>query len=602
MAMHKRRLGWSALAFSLGLALPVNSHAQDRIHAPVSGLPVYVNIGQIAPPQEVAGAALEASSNAAVALREATSRVAGWQSLPKVSAYTDILNPDRPHQGSLSMGTVGSGFMVSSTNLEFVGKDHEIIERHRRYGTAYATDEMVQLIKVASAHVNEHSPGAPLRVGNMSRSKGGDIRWSRSHNSGRDADLGFYVKRKADGKSVRVPGIIHFDENGVPEGYPDLIFDVERNWLLVRGMLQTDINVQYLFISLPLKHMLLDHARATNEPAELVDRASKVLHQPTDALPHDDHFHLRIGCSKDDRLRGCVDTGPRWDWCDWHDAELLAQAIELSRGLEHEKDVDTKLAILDYMDTTRNPFASEIALTKGVYDPAPEIRERSWQLARYTYPWTATTLVAAAKLIDKPSTSLDEKIMAYSILRRSADPVAHEYVLGKLRSSQTEPNERRFAARALRHTTNADYVKILFDELEQQPAPVRLEIADVLRRLTNHATTTDWASAGPAERTKALAEWRTWYAENAHLDRDNWIFAGMLQAGADVRSMDANAVDAMLPLLKTGEAHVVYNANRLMRKVTGRWAPLEQSDGRKLHDYWSKWWKKNRDRFLAEPE
>ena len=76
----------------------------------------------------------------------------------------------------------------------------------------------------------------------------------------RDADLGFYVKRVADGKSVRVPGIIHFDENGVPEGHPDLVFDIERNWLLVRGMLQTDINVQYLFISLPLKYMLLDHA------------------------------------------------------------------------------------------------------------------------------------------------------------------------------------------------------------------------------------------------------------------------------------------------------------------------------------------------------
>jgi hypothetical protein len=37
------------------------------------------------------------------------------------------------------------------------------------------------------------------------------------------------------------------------------------------------------------------------------------LHQPGDSAPHDDHLHLRIYCSQNDRPLGCVDRGPvRW--------------------------------------------------------------------------------------------------------------------------------------------------------------------------------------------------------------------------------------------------------------------------------------------------
>ena len=38
-----------------------------------------------------------------------------------------------------------------------------------------------------------------------------------------------------------------------------------------------------------------------------ISRASEVLHQPSDAPPHDDHFHLRIRCTADERKADCVD-------------------------------------------------------------------------------------------------------------------------------------------------------------------------------------------------------------------------------------------------------------------------------------------------------
>jgi penicillin-insensitive murein endopeptidase len=96
-------------------------------------------------------------------------------------------------------------------------------------------------------------------------------------------------------------------------------FDVATNWLLVRALLEDPVvDVQYLFIASPLRQMLLDHAVALGEPPELVERASAVLVQPGDALPHDDHLHLRIYCPPGDRALGCFDRGPqRWLKKDW---------------------------------------------------------------------------------------------------------------------------------------------------------------------------------------------------------------------------------------------------------------------------------------------
>ncbi|MBW2278999.1 MAG: hypothetical protein JRF63_16020, partial [Deltaproteobacteria bacterium] len=56
----------------------------------------------------------------------------------------------------------------------------------------------------------------------------------------------------------------------------------------------------------------LDHDR----DIELVERAAKVLHQPSDGYPHDDHFHVRIYCPRATNGQLCRDRGPAWPWID----------------------------------------------------------------------------------------------------------------------------------------------------------------------------------------------------------------------------------------------------------------------------------------------
>jgi penicillin-insensitive murein endopeptidase len=70
---------------------------------------------------------------------------------------------------------------------------------------------------------------------------------------------------------------------------------------------------------------LLDHARAHGKDPWVVDRAARLLLQPGDSLPHDDHFHVRLACTLRERALGCVDGAPLWPWMikDWEKGDAL---------------------------------------------------------------------------------------------------------------------------------------------------------------------------------------------------------------------------------------------------------------------------------------
>jgi hypothetical protein len=52
-----------------------------------------------------------------------------------------------------------------------------------------------------------------------------------------------------------------------------------------------------------------------------------------------------------------------------------------------------------------------------------------------------------------------------------------------------------------------------------------------------------------------------------------------------------SAVDALIGLLGAGPDHVAYNANLALKRITGRWAPLEAWDYQRLQRYWTRWWR-----------
>jgi len=177
----------------------------------------------------------------------------------------------------------GAGYLVPQTWAE--------------RGLRYGRPELVRLVERVALRVADDEPGAVLYVGDLSLRSGRWTQWHRSHRRGIDADLLFYA-RDGDGRPAPVPTqMTRFDANGVGETADGsrLVFDVARNWALVRALLtDPETQVVRIFVSHPLRDLLLEHARDLGEEPALVERAAEVLVQPGDSAPHDDHFHVRI--------------------------------------------------------------------------------------------------------------------------------------------------------------------------------------------------------------------------------------------------------------------------------------------------------------------
>ena len=150
--------------------------------------------------------------------------------------------------------------------------------KQREGARSWALPQMVSLL--------HHAAGAVAR-----KHKG-----SGSHQTGRDADVAFYMANSR-GKPIPMKRFIAFDDAGNARDVPGAHFDETRNWAMVEALLKNkSANVRYLFITNGLKARLLAHAQKKHAPKELIERAAAAMMSPPDADRHDDHFHVRIAC------------------------------------------------------------------------------------------------------------------------------------------------------------------------------------------------------------------------------------------------------------------------------------------------------------------
>ncbi len=211
---------------------------------------------------------------------------------------------------SISMGKPSGGYLVAGRRLPNQGEGFTTKEIWRTRGVRYGTDELIDLLTAVGRQL-ARTPGERLVVADLSTRNGGEARrWHRSHQSGRDVDL-VYFMRDAQGKPMEADVMRVFDENGLARDGTGITIDIPRTWELVRSLLTSrEAIVQRLFMFEPFAVKLLEHAVAKGEPDVLIARARLVMKQPSDSARHDDHIHVRVYCSDRDRGYGCVDIGP----------------------------------------------------------------------------------------------------------------------------------------------------------------------------------------------------------------------------------------------------------------------------------------------------
>jgi murein endopeptidase len=177
--------------------------------------------------------------------------------------------------GSASFGYVERGRLFNG--IQFPPGDNWAVVAPEK---AWGTQETIDFIIAAIDKVKEwHPDAAPLRINNVSLREGGHFRPHKSHQNGRDVDLGFYYP----GASI------------VRVTQREKVIDVAKNWALVKALVMyTD--VQYILVDKRIQKVLYAHALKHGEDKawlnSLFNNGWKSIVQH--AKHHRDHFHVRF--------------------------------------------------------------------------------------------------------------------------------------------------------------------------------------------------------------------------------------------------------------------------------------------------------------------
>jgi penicillin-insensitive murein endopeptidase len=212
---------------------------------------------------------------------------------------------------SISVGKPSRGYLVEGVRLPDRGEGFVTRDVWRARENRYGTDELIDLITAVARRMRTQVRDVKLVVADLSGKGGGErIAFHRSHQTGRDVDLLYYM-RDASGQPFEPDAMHVFNRYARAADGSGIAIDVPRTWALVKELITApEAAVQWIFMYEPIAQRLIEHAEKIGEPPALIARARKACRQPGDSARHDDHMHVRVYCSAADRAYGCVDIGP----------------------------------------------------------------------------------------------------------------------------------------------------------------------------------------------------------------------------------------------------------------------------------------------------
>lgn len=146
----------------------------------------------------------------------------------------------------------------------------------------YTTPEVIGAMLDAIDSVQKQFPNSsPVYLGDFSAPSGGPMTHHRSHQNGRDVDIGMYAKGNRS-----LDTLMPMNEENL---------DVPRTWCFVENLLRSQ-RVQYIFVDKRIQNLLYDYALARGTDAGYLERlfgnsrGAVIQH----VRNHVDHMHARF--------------------------------------------------------------------------------------------------------------------------------------------------------------------------------------------------------------------------------------------------------------------------------------------------------------------
>lgn len=190
---------------------------------------------------------------------------------------------------SRSLGQVTGGSLHSPCRIAASGPGYVSTNKN-----GFATDETVALLQWASAQMAAQFPGSPpLVIGALSKVDGGYYPPHKSHQSGRDADIGYPRTERATPKQF----LLTTSGN----------LDAERLWTVLEALLATG-KLGFVFMDYDLQAALYQGLVDVGYTEAQLGPVFQYPAGPTvprglvrHAAGHADHFHVRFRCPDSDK-------------------------------------------------------------------------------------------------------------------------------------------------------------------------------------------------------------------------------------------------------------------------------------------------------------
>ena len=206
---------------------------------------------------------------------------------PVAWAKGDLKPPPGYAVETLSAGKPSRGILVNGVPFPpGIGYTFNSAVEH------YATPEAVEAILFAIGQVRErYADTADLVIGDLSYPKGGKISHHRSHRSGRDADLGMYLKGNQQPRQFAPLNLANID--------------VPKTWTLIQALIE-DNKVEVIFLDTRIQAILYLYAKNTlHASASDLERLFQYPHGRHArcgifrwAMGHTNHMHVRFRCPR----------------------------------------------------------------------------------------------------------------------------------------------------------------------------------------------------------------------------------------------------------------------------------------------------------------